>query len=104
MVRVNDDVGLERGNPGARSTTSFARCGRTKSPTIASAVGRGSTGLDDRIFGGQLLAQALVGAGATVDGKDAHSLHAAFVKAGTPGDRSRSRCRASRDGRIDGDP
>ena len=39
----------------------------------------------DRIYGGQLLAQALVGAGASVEGKAAHSLHAAFVKAGLPG-------------------
>lgn len=38
-----------------------------------------------RIFGGQLLAQAVVGAGATVEGKQVQSLHATFVKAGTPG-------------------
>jgi len=38
-----------------------------------------------RVFGGQLLAQAVVGAAATVEGKDIHSLHAAFVRAGTPG-------------------
>jgi acyl-CoA thioesterase II len=38
-----------------------------------------------RIFGGQLLAQAVVGAAATVEGKDIHSLHATFVRAGTPG-------------------
>ena len=34
----------------------------------------------DRVYGGQLLAQALVGAGTTVEGKAAHSLHAAFVQ------------------------
>ena len=38
-----------------------------------------------RVYGGQLLAQALVAAGATVTGKAPHALHAAFVKAGTPG-------------------
>ena len=38
----------------------------------------------DRVYGGQLLAQALIGAGTTVDGKAAHSLHAAFVRAGVP--------------------
>ena len=38
-----------------------------------------------RIYGGQLLAQALVGAGTTVEGKGVNSLHAAFVKAGAPG-------------------
>jgi acyl-CoA thioesterase II len=39
----------------------------------------------ERVYGGQLLAQALVAAGSTVTGKPPHSLHAAFVKAGTPG-------------------
>ena len=39
----------------------------------------------DRVFGGQLLAQAVLGAGATVDGKEIRSLHAGFVKAGMPG-------------------
>jgi acyl-CoA thioesterase II len=38
-----------------------------------------------RVFGGQLLAQAVVGAAATVEGKDISSLHAAFTRAGTPG-------------------
>jgi acyl-CoA thioesterase II len=39
----------------------------------------------DHVYGGQLLAQALVAAATTVSGKDPHALHAAFVKAGTPG-------------------
>lgn len=38
----------------------------------------------DRIFGGQTVAQALVAASATVEGKAPHSLHAYFVEAGTP--------------------
>ncbi|ONH25634.1 acyl-CoA thioesterase II [Pseudofrankia asymbiotica] len=38
-----------------------------------------------RVLGGQLLAQALVAAGRSVSGKAPHSLHAAFVRAGTPG-------------------
>ncbi|MBL7496708.1 thioesterase family protein [Frankia sp. CNm7] len=38
-----------------------------------------------RVYGGQLLAQALVAAGSSVTGKAPHSLHAAFVRAGTPG-------------------
>jgi acyl-CoA thioesterase II len=46
-------------------------------PTTSSTQGR--------IFGGQLLAQAIVGAAATVERKDIHSLHAAFTRAGTPG-------------------
>jgi acyl-CoA thioesterase II len=41
--------------------------------------------LFDRIYGGQLLAQAIVAAGATVEGKEVHSLHAAFVNGGRPG-------------------
>lgn len=40
--------------------------------------------LFDRVYGGQLLAQALLAAGATVEGKDPHSLHAAFVAVGLP--------------------
>jgi acyl-CoA thioesterase-2 len=43
------------------------------------------SGTSDRVFGGQLLAQAVVGAAATVTGKDIHSLHATFMRAGTPG-------------------
>jgi len=38
-----------------------------------------------RVYGGQLLAQALVAAGATAAGKVPNALHAVFVKAGTPG-------------------
>jgi acyl-CoA thioesterase II len=49
--------------------------------TVPSEVGR----FVDRVYGGQLLAQALVAASATIDGKDPQSLHAAFVEAGTPG-------------------
>jgi acyl-CoA thioesterase II len=41
--------------------------------------------LFDRVYGGQLLAQALIGAGTTVEGKVPHSLHAAFVRGGVPG-------------------
>jgi acyl-CoA thioesterase-2 len=39
----------------------------------------------DRVFGGQLVAQALLAAAATASMKEAHSLHAYFVEAGTPG-------------------
>jgi acyl-CoA thioesterase II len=39
----------------------------------------------ERVYGGQLLAQALVAAGRTVTGKAPQSMHAAFVRAGTPG-------------------
>jgi acyl-CoA thioesterase II len=39
----------------------------------------------DRVFGGQVVAQALLAASATVVGKDPDSLHAYFVEAGIPG-------------------
>jgi acyl-CoA thioesterase-2 len=38
----------------------------------------------DRVYGGQTLAQALVAASATVDGKQPHSLHGYFAQAGAP--------------------
>jgi acyl-CoA thioesterase-2 len=47
---------------------------------------RGEPGRFDRVFGGQVLAQALLAAGATVDGKAPQSLHAYFVEAGAPGE------------------
>jgi acyl-CoA thioesterase II len=40
----------------------------------------------DRVFGGQVLAQAMLAAAATVTGKEPHSVHAAFVEAGMPGE------------------
>jgi acyl-CoA thioesterase-2 len=44
----------------------------------------GEPGRFDRVFGGQTVAQALLAASTTVDGKAPHSLHAYFVEAGTP--------------------
>ena len=38
----------------------------------------------DRIFGGQVLAQALVAAGRTVEERLVHSLHAYFLRPGDP--------------------
>jgi acyl-CoA thioesterase II len=49
------------------------------------AVESVSSGTEGRVFGGQLLGQAVVGASATVRDKDIHSLHATFLRAGTPG-------------------
>jgi len=37
-----------------------------------------------RVFGGQVIGQALVAAGRTVEGRLAHSLHAYFLRAGDP--------------------
>jgi len=49
------------------------------------AVEPTSSGIPGRVFGGQLLAQAVLGASATVVEKDIHALHATFVQAGSPG-------------------
>ncbi|MET0535196.1 MAG: acyl-CoA thioesterase domain-containing protein, partial [Steroidobacter sp.] len=37
-----------------------------------------------RVFGGQVLGQALTAAYATIEGRDVHSLHAYFLRAGDP--------------------
>src|SRR4051794_33700959 len=60
-----------------------------------------STGPPDggRVLGGQLLAQAVRGAAASVADKDIHSLHACFVRAGTPGARVRVEVTRLRNGR-----
>ena len=58
-----------------------------------------SGGTPDRVFGGQLLAQAVMGASATVTDKDIHSLHATFLRAGTPGAPLRIHVARLRDGR-----
>ncbi len=52
-----------------------------------------------RVYGGQLLAQALVAAGGTVSGKPPRSLHAAFVAAGAPGRSLELAVERVRDGR-----
>jgi acyl-CoA thioesterase-2 len=46
--------------------------------------GRSPVGRRDRIFGGQVLAQAMVAAGRTVEGRAAHSLHGYFLRPGDP--------------------
>ncbi|MBC9716991.1 acyl-CoA thioesterase II [Streptomyces sp. TRM66268-LWL] len=48
--------------------------------------GQSQSALVPRVFGGQVAAQALVAAGRTVpEGRDAHSLHAYFLRTGDPG-------------------
>lgn len=54
----------------------------------------------DRVFGGQLLAQAIVAAAATTPGKAPLSLHAAFVRAGRPGRPVEAEVIPVRDGRT----
>ncbi|MCL2584204.1 MAG: thioesterase family protein [Streptosporangiales bacterium] len=54
----------------------------------------------DRVFGGQLLAQAIVAASATTPGKVPLSVHAAFVRAGTPGQAVEAVVDPVRDGRT----
>jgi acyl-CoA thioesterase-2 len=46
--------------------------------------GHSPAGRRDRIFGGQVLAQAMVAAGRTVEGRSAHSLHGYFLRPGDP--------------------
>jgi acyl-CoA thioesterase-2 len=52
-----------------------------------------------QVFGGQVLAQAIVAASATVEGKDPHSLHAYFVEAGVTGEPLEVEVDRVRDGR-----
>ncbi|HEY6428786.1 MAG TPA: acyl-CoA thioesterase domain-containing protein [Acidimicrobiales bacterium] len=63
------------------------------------AVEPASSGRSDRVFGGQLLAQAVVGASGTVTDRAIHSLHASFLRAGTPGAPLRIEVARLRDGR-----
>jgi acyl-CoA thioesterase-2 len=53
-----------------------------------------------RVYGGQLLAQAIVAAAATAPGKVPLSLHAAFVRPGTPGLAIEAEVTPVRDGRT----
>jgi len=46
--------------------------------------GRNERGERQRLFGGQVAAQALVAAGRTVEGRAAHSLHGYFLRPGDP--------------------
>ena len=46
--------------------------------------GHGPSARRDRIFGGQVLAQAMVAANRTVEGRLAHSLHGYFLRPGDP--------------------
>jgi acyl-CoA thioesterase-2 len=54
--------------------------------TLEQNLFRGSSPQDgwQRVFGGQVIGQALVAAERTVDGRNAHSLHAYFLRPGDP--------------------
>jgi acyl-CoA thioesterase-2 len=52
-----------------------------------------------RVFGGELLAQTLIAAGRTVDGRGCHSLHVNFLSPGDPARPVEYRVRRVRDGR-----
>jgi acyl-CoA thioesterase II len=60
---------------------------------------RAEAGRFDRLFGGQVLAQALLAASATVTAKPPHSLHAYFVEGGSPGQSVEVSVDRVRDGR-----
>ena len=63
--------------------------------TAASGIGR------DRLFGGQVAAQSLRAACLTVgEGRLPHSLHAYFIRPGTPGEPLRLEVQRTRDGRA----
>ena len=49
-----------------------------------SFVGRSAFAIRNRVFGGQIVAQALVAAARTVEGAEPHSLHGYFLVAGDP--------------------
>jgi acyl-CoA thioesterase-2 len=63
-----------------------------------SFYGQSPPGRGQRIFGGQVLAQALVAASRTVQGLGCHSLHAYFLRAGDPEERLLYRVERTRDG------
>jgi acyl-CoA thioesterase II len=52
-----------------------------------------------RVFGGQVMGQALAAAYATIEGREAHSLHAYFLRAGDPDLPIDYRVERSRDGK-----
>ncbi len=59
----------------------------------------GVSGQFDNTFGGELVAQSLVAAGATVEGKIVSSVHASFTSAGKPTEPVDLLVRRTRDGR-----
>ncbi len=64
-------------------------------------VGRTPTDRDRQVYGGQFLAQALLAAAATVEpGRHPHSLHAYFLRTGTPRTPIEYRVERVRDGRT----
>ncbi|MCL8250062.1 thioesterase family protein [Aeromicrobium fastidiosum] len=52
-----------------------------------------------QLFGGQLVGQSLIAAGASVEGKDVHSVHTTFLRGGAPGVPVTFRVERLRDGR-----
>src|SRR3974390_3021774 len=58
-----------------------------------------SSGRPDRVFGGQLLAQAVVGACGAGAEQETPTLHASFLRAGTPGAPLKIQVTRLRDGR-----
>ena len=67
----------------ARSKSCSPSSTSSRSNTISSAAAARRSGWQ-RVFGGQVIGQALVAAARTVEGRDAHSLHAYFMRPGDP--------------------
>ncbi|THD45954.1 MAG: acyl-CoA thioesterase II [Bradyrhizobium sp.] len=62
-------------------------------------LGRSPPNAWSRIYGGQVIAQSLVAASRTVEGRDPHSLHAYFLLAGDPAEPIQLEVERLRDGR-----
>ncbi len=62
-------------------------------------VGRSDGVRLPQLFGGQLVAQSLIAAGASVEGKDVHSVHTTFLRAGSTSTPVTYRVERLRDGR-----
>jgi acyl-CoA thioesterase-2 len=63
-------------------------------------TGRSATLGLPQLFGGQLVAQSLIAAGRTVDGRSPHSLHAHFLRPGRPDDPLEFHVEPLREGRL----
>jgi len=84
---MNDRDGLERGSAENSASEALASLlGLLDLEPIETNIFRGVSPKDrwQRVFGGQVLGQALVAAGRTVQDWSCHSLHAYFLRAGDP--------------------
>ena len=86
---MSDDAAMTSGSAGAAAQAKEALASLLSLldlESIESNFFRGVSPKDrwQRVFGGQVLGQALVAASRTVEGRNCHSLHAYFLRAGDP--------------------